>query len=147
MKGSWLKKYKKYSLVSRLSKVPGIFNPQQRLALLLTALSQLFFPMVLAAVGLHCCVWVFTAACGSSLLHVGLLWLWRAGATPVAGHGLLSLSAPALESGGSGVLARRLSCPTACGIFPDQGWNSYLLHWQACIFTTEPPGKSILSQI
>ena len=24
-----------------------------------------------------------------------------------------------------------LRCPTACGIFPDQGWNLCLLHWQA----------------
>ena len=25
----------------------------------------------------------------------------------------------------------RLSCSAACGIFPDQGWNTCLLHWQA----------------
>ena len=24
-----------------------------------------------------------------------------------------------------------LSCSVACGIFPDQGWNLCLLHWQA----------------
>ena len=23
------------------------------------------------------------------------------------------------------------NCPEACGIFPDQGWNPCLLHWQA----------------
>ena len=27
--------------------------------------------------------------------------------------------------------ALRLSCPTACGIFPEQGSNPCLLHWQA----------------
>ena len=29
------------------------------------------------------------------------------------------------------VVACRLSCSTACGIFPDQGSNPCLLHWQA----------------
>ena len=32
---------------------------------------------------------------------------------------------------GSGVVAHGLSCPAACGIFPDQGWNPGLLYWQA----------------
>ena len=36
-----------------------------------------------------------------------------------------------LWSTGSIVAAHRLSCPAACGIFPDQGWNPCLLHWQA----------------
>ena len=26
-------------------------------------------------------------------------------------------------------------------IFPTQGWNLHLLHWQVNTFTTEPPGK------
>ena len=29
------------------------------------------------------------------------------------------------------VVAHRLSCPLACGIFPDQGLNMCPLHWQA----------------
>ena len=32
----------------------------------------------------------------------------------------------------------------ACGIFPDQGKNPSLLHWQEDFFTTEPPGKPLL---
>ena len=32
---------------------------------------------------------------------------------------------------GSVVVAHRLSCSTACGIFPDQGSNPCPLHWQA----------------
>ena len=31
---------------------------------------------------------------------------------------------------GSVVVAHGLSCPGACGIFPDQGSNSHPLHWQ-----------------
>ena len=29
------------------------------------------------------------------------------------------------------VVAHGLSCPVYCGIFPDQGLNPSLLHWQA----------------
>ena len=35
-----------------------------------------------------------------------------------------------LQSTGSVVVAHGFSCPTACGIFPDQGLNLCLLHWQ-----------------
>ena len=55
-----------------------------------------------------------------------------------AGSGVV---APGLERAGSGVVVHRLSRSLACGIFPDQGSNSYLLHWQADFFTTEPAGK------
>ena len=37
---------------------------------------------------------------------------------------------PRLQSTGSIVMAHRLSCSEACGIFSDQGWNPCLLHWQ-----------------
>ena len=41
-----------------------------------------------------------------------------------------AVPAPGLQSTGS-MLAHRLSCSTACGIFPDQGWNPCLRHHQA----------------
>ena len=49
----------------------------------------------------------------------------------------LSLSRPLLlrstssRRAGSVVVAHRPSCSVACGIFPDQGSNPCLLHWQA----------------
>ena len=49
----------------------------------------------------------------------------------------LSLSRPLLlqstgsRRAGSVVVAHRLSCCVACGIFPDQGSNPCPLHWQA----------------
>ena len=49
----------------------------------------------------------------------------------------LSLSRPLLLRGtgsrraGSAAVAHGPSCSVACGIFPDQGWNPCLLHWQA----------------
>ena len=41
------------------------------------------------------------------------------------------VGAPRLQSTGAIVVAHGLSCSTVCGIFPDQGWNLCLLHWQA----------------
>ena len=38
--------------------------------------------------------------------------------------------APGLSTG-SVIVAHKLSCSAACGIFPDQGSNPCLLHWQA----------------
>ena len=57
---------------------------------------------------------------GFCLVVQGLLIV---GASLDAEHGLLSLQA-------SVVVVHGLSCPAACGIFPDQGLNPYSLHWQ-----------------
>ena len=100
---------------------------------------------------------VFILGCaGSLLLHWLFLWLWEAGATLQLRclgfslrwllllqsmgsrvHGLQQLrhvasvvAAPRLYSTGSVVVAHKLSCSVAYGIFPDQGWNPCLLHWQ-----------------
>ena len=56
-------------------------------------------------------------------------WLlsWSPGFSP---EGLSSCGSWALEHG-STVMAHKLSWSTACGIFPDQGSNLCLLHWQA----------------
>ena len=48
--------------------------------------------------------------------------LWGTPASVVVAHGL--------QSTGSVVVAHRLSCSTACGIFLDQGSNPCLLHGQ-----------------
>ena len=39
-------------------------------------------------------------------------------------------------------MAHWLSCPEACGIFPDQGSNLWRLHWQVGFLTAGPPEKS-----
>ena len=51
---------------------------------------------------------------------------------------------PRSQSTDSVVVAYRLSCSTASGIFPDQGSNPCLLHWQVDSFTTELPVKPYL---
>ena len=38
-------------------------------------------------------------------------------------------------------MVQGLSCSASCGIFPDQGWNSYLLHWQADSFPLSHQGS------
>ena len=73
---------------------------------LLFFLPHLIFHLFLAALGLHRCAQTFSNC---------------------SEHGLLIAVA-------SLVAEHRLSCPEACGIFPDQGWNSCPLHWRQ-IFT------------
>ena len=86
---------------------------------------------------------------GSALLHAGFLWLRRAGAAlrcnarasqwggfsccgaQVPGMQASAVVAHGLQSAGSVVVAHRLSCSMACGIFPDQGSNPCPLYWQA----------------
>ena len=41
---------------------------------------------------------------------------------------------PQFQSTGSVVAAHRLRCSLACGIFPDQGFNLYLLHWRQILY-------------
>ena len=50
-------------------------------------------------------------------------------ASVVAAHELSSWGC-GLQSMGSAVVAHRLGCSAACGMFLDQGWNPYPLHWQ-----------------
>ena len=90
----------------------------------------LLFILFLVALGLCCCARAF-------------LWLRAAGATLHCGAWDLGMRpsvvvARRLSSCGSRALERRLSswghglnCSMACGIFPDQGLNLCLLHWQA----------------
>lgn len=46
-------------------------------------------------------------------------------------HGLQWFRFPGPQNTGSRVVAHGLNCPAACAIFPDQGLNAHLLHWQA----------------
>ena len=79
--------------------------------------------LFLAALCLRCCMWAF-----SSGSEWGLLSNCGAWASPCSV--LSCCTAQALGLRGSVVLAHGLSCPMACGIFPDQGSNLCPLHWQ-----------------
>ena len=86
--------------------------------------------------GLHCCSGFSPAVVSLSPVVVHRLLIEEA--SPVAQHGLQGAGfsswgvwAQWLQFPGSLVWAHRLSRPSACGIFPDQGSNPCLLHWQA----------------
>ena len=51
-------------------------------------------------------------------------------------------AAPRLSSTGSVAVAHGLSCPTGCGIFPDQGSNPCPLRWQVDSYPLHHQGKS-----
>ena len=74
-----------------------------------------------AVLGLHCCTWAFSS-CGV--------------------QGLLSRL---LIGVGSVVVAHRLNCSIACGIFQNQGLNWCPLSPAGRFLTTEPPGKPLKS--
>ena len=68
------------------------------------------------------------------LQRVGLLWLLCAGLScgraQALGYSGFSGFGSQLQSTGLQVVVLELSCPSACGIFLDQGWNPHLLPWQ-----------------
>ena len=56
---------------------------------------------------------------------------------------------PPLWSTGSTVVGHKPSCSKACGIFPDQGSNQCVLHWQTDslpLSHQKSPGSSVLEQ-
>ena len=96
----------------------------------------LIFIFFLTVLDLHCCKQTF-----SSFSERGLSSSCSAQASQcsdflVGEHKLQLTRAPVVvarrvQSVGSLVVAHQLSCPKACGIFPDQGWNPCLLHGHA----------------
>ena len=107
--------------------------------------------------------WVFVAARGLCLVATsrgyslvavrGLLiavasliaeqGLYSVQASVVAAHGLSSCGSWAPKHRLNSV-APGLSCPTACGVFPDQGSNPCLLHWQADSLPLSHQGSPII---
>ena len=73
--------------------------------------------------------WVFVAA--GLLCSCGERGLPSSCGAQVSRRGGLSLRAQALRTRASAAAAPRLGCSVACGIFPHQGLNLCLLHWQA----------------
>ena len=99
--------------------------------------------------GFHCCVGYPLVAMRRLLIAVVSLIVdmgtGRTGFSSCRHVGSVFV-APMLWSIGSVVVVHRLSCSEACEIFPDQGSNPCLLHWQMDSFfffllITETPGK------
>ena len=94
-------------------------------------ISRLLIYLFLAVLGLCCCVGfalvsVWASCCGGFSCGV-----WALGGTGFSSNdkGLSSWGTQALHTG-SMVVVHRLSCPTTCGNFLDQGSNPCLLDWQ-----------------
>ena len=90
-----------------------------------------FFKVVL---GLHCWAWgfPFIAVYGLLIEVVSLVMEHRLKGIWASVVQLLGsvVAIPGPQSIGLTVVGHRLSCSEACGIFPDQGWNPCLVHWQ-----------------
>ena len=69
-----------------------------------------------------------TLHCGAQASHCGGFSCYRARALGVRASVVV---AHGPSSAGSVVVAHELICSVACGIFPEQGSNPCLLHWQA----------------
>ena len=78
---------------------------------------------------------VSLSGCAESSWPHGLLWSCGAGAPLTESTGSRARASvavgPQALSAGSVVVAHGLGCSVARGIFPDQGLNLCLLHWQA----------------
>ena len=96
--------------------------------------------------------WVFVAACGLPLVaasggYSSLQWTsfslkWLLSLKGLRVHGLQWMhctdsvvAAYRFSRAASVVVAHRLSCSSACGIFPDQGSNQYPPHWLVDSYT------------
>ena len=75
-----------------------------------------FIYIFFAALGLHCCMQTFSSRGEPGLLSSYGVWASHCG-------GFYCCKAQALGVWASVVVAHRLSCPMACGIFLDQGLN------------------------
>ena len=67
-------------------------------------------------------------SCGTQDSHCSGFSCCRS--TGSRGNGLSICSSQAVGRRGSVAVVHRLSCSTACGIFPDQGSNPCFLNWQ-----------------
>ena len=107
---------------------------------------QFIYLLILAVLGLCCCVAFSPVAARGCYPLVMMSGLLTVVASPVAKHGLQgvwasAVLAPGLQSTGSVVAVPGLSCSEASGIVLDQGSNLCLLHWQV------DPGSHLTSNL
>ena len=85
--------------------------------------------------GLRFCARAFSSCGERGPLFIAVRGPLTIAASLVAEH---RLQTRRLSSCGSVVVAHGPNCSAACGIFPDQGLNPCLLHWQA---DSQPPRR------
>ena len=106
--------------------------------------------LFLAVLSLHCWAWAFSTceewgplSWGAQASHCSGFpccgaWVLSSWASVVVARGLSSCGS---QRAGSAVVAHRLSCSEACGIFLDQGSNGVSSSLQDIFLTTGPPGE------
>ena len=87
-----------------------------------TIFFNLFILKFFTTLGLLRCVWALSSCGKQGSLFTVVQGLLIVVASPVAEHRLQTM--------GSVVVAHKLRCPKACGVFPHQGSNPCPLHWQ-----------------
>ena len=102
---------------------------------LLSFFKIVFIYWFLAVLGLHCCMGFYLVAGSGDYSLVAVCSLLIVVNSPVTKHRLQGtwasvVVAPGSQSTGSIGVVHGLSCSVACVIFPDQGSNPCLLHWQ-----------------
>ena len=80
---------------------------------------------------------------GSSPLHVGSVAAASGLLTAVASLGQ-TLGCSGFSSWGSVIVAQGPTCPTARGVFPEQGLNQCSLHWQVDLQPVDHQGSRTL---
>ena len=91
----------------------------------------------MAVLGLHCFAWTSSGCREQGLFFLGVCRLLSAMAS------LMEHRLQWLQHMDSVVAVYGLTCSAACGIFPDQGLNSCLLHWQADPYPLHHQGSSL----
>ena len=89
----------------------------------------LFIYLFMAVLGLRFCTRAFSNCGKWGPLFIAARGPLIIAASLVAEHRLQTRTGS--RRAGSVIVAHRLSCSVACGIFPDQGSNPCPLHWQA----------------
>ena len=97
--------------------------------------SALVMHVFLAMPGLLCCTQASPGCSEQGMRFSGRVWAFHC-------CGFSCYRAWALEHRLQ-LVAHGLSCPAACGFFPDQGWNLCPLHWEVGSWPLEPPEVSV----
>ena len=98
--------------------------------------SALVMHVFLAMPGLLCCTQASPGCSEQGMRFSGRVWAFHC-------CGFSCYRAWALEHRLQ-LVAHGLSCPAACGFFPDQGWNLCPLHWEVGSWPLEPPEVSVV---
>ena len=104
------------------------------------------FTNSLFVLGLHCCAGFSLVVARGGCSLIAERQLLAAVASRAVEHGLQACEHQQLQHAGLVVAALGLSCPKACGIFPDRGSDPCLLHWQMDSLPLSHQGSPLLSE-